>query len=137
MSDLPAATGVSKEATAMAVGCLTKTGYAVLEGPTAATREIRLEAKGQAVRARVPKIHERVEAAWNTRFGEEAVAALRASLGKVLEHPRFAEGLRPHADGWRASRPYLARTEALLASPREALPHHPLVLHRGGWPDGS
>lgn len=50
---------------------------------------------------------------------------------------RLAESLRPHAEGWRATAPYLARTDAQLANPREALPHYPLVLHRGGWPDGS
>jgi len=35
-------------------------------------------------------------------------------------------GLQPYPDGWRAS----------VAS-REVLPHYPMVLHRGGFPDGS
>ena len=26
---------------------------------------------------------------------------------------------------------------AILADPIAALPHHPMVLHRGGWPDGA
>jgi hypothetical protein len=39
--------------------------------------------------------------------------------------PLFA-GLAPYPDGWRAAVP----------SP-VALPHHPMVLHRGGYPDGS
>jgi hypothetical protein len=31
-----------------------------------------------------------------------------------------------HPDGWRAS----------LAKP-QGLPHYPMILHRGGFPDGS
>jgi hypothetical protein len=34
-------------------------------------------------------------------------------------------GLTPHPDGWRASVPAL-----------RTLPHFPMVLHRGGYPDG-
>jgi hypothetical protein len=39
--------------------------------------------------------------------------------------PLFA-GLKPYEDGWRAS----VRTS-------DTLPHYPMVLHRGGYPDGS
>ena len=28
-------------------------------------------------------------------------------------------------------------TTAVLDDPDDALPHYPMVLHRGGWPDGS
>ena len=38
----------------------------------------------------------------------------------------LARGLEPYPDGWRAS----VRRPALL-------PHHPMVLHPGGYPDGS
>ena len=34
-------------------------------------------------------------------------------------------------------RPYATATARLLADPRAALPHHPLMLHRDGFPDGS
>ena len=33
--------------------------------------------------------------------------------------------------------PYLRQTTAVLDDPGAALPHYPMVLHRGGWPDGS
>ena len=36
------------------------------------------------------------------------------------------EGLKPYPDNWRASAPQL-----------RTLPHFPMVLHRGGYPDGS
>ena len=135
--DIPAAAGVSKEATAMALRYLAKTRFAALEGATAATSRAHLTAKGHKAQARQPSVHAQVETAWGPRFGVDEVRALRRSLGGILEHPSLAEGLRPYADGWRATGPYLAGTDALLANPREALPHHPLVLHRGGWPDGS
>lgn len=35
-------------------------------------------------------------------------------------------GLEPHPEGWRA-----------LAAKPVTLPHYPMVLHRGGYPDGS
>jgi len=58
-------------------------------------------------------------------------------LERILDHPQLSGGLTPYPDGWRASKPYAHRTQALIADPRRALPHHPMVLHRGGWPDGS
>ncbi len=36
-----------------------------------------------------------------------------------------------------AGEPYLAQTAAMLEDPTRMLPHYPMVLHRGGWPDGS
>ena len=49
----------------------------------------------------------------------------------------LADGLAPPAGCWRGAKPYLAQTERLLADPTAALPWQPMVLHRGGWPDGS
>jgi hypothetical protein len=39
---------------------------------------------------------------------------------------RLFRGLEPHPGGWRES----------VRKP-DTLPHHPMVLHRGGYPDGS
>ncbi len=46
-------------------------------------------------------------------------------------------GLRPYPDGWRAQRRYKPQADAVLADPWTALPAYPMVLHRGGYPDGS
>ncbi len=135
--DIPTRAGVSKEGTAMALGYLTKNGYAAVEGSTAAAGQARLTAKGSRVQEQLAGVHADVEAAWADRFGADDVRRLRTSVGSVLEHRDLGEGLRPDEDGWRASKPYRARTDALLENPRAALPHYPLVLHRGGWPDGS
>jgi DNA-binding MarR family transcriptional regulator len=135
--DLPGVAGISKEATAMALRYLGKTGYVAVDGSKEATRRVRLTTNGVTAQAELHDVRERVQAAWDERFAEEDVDALRAALGAILEHSNLSEGLRPHPNGWRASKPYRARTEALLEDPRKTLPHYPLVLHRGGWPDGS
>ncbi len=135
--DIPARAGVSKEGTAMALGYLTKNGYAAVEGATAATSRVRLTAKGSKAHGGLAGVHADVEAAWAERFGADKVSRLRTSLVGVLGHRDLGEGLLPHKDGWRATRPYRARTDAMLENPRASLPHYPLVLHRGGWPDGS
>ena len=54
--------------------------------------------------------------------------ALRASLEPLAAGqpaPLFG-GLEPYPDNWRA----------LVRRP-DVLPHFPMVLHRGGYPDGS
>ena len=63
---------------------------------------------------------------------------LRAALDAVVSRREaLAEGLVPPPGGWRGEKPYLAQTRRVLADPAAALPWQPMVLHRGGWPDGS
>jgi hypothetical protein len=81
-----------------------------------------------------------VEQARRTRFGAEQIGALRrrgAPSRSDAGQPRLAQGLRPYPDGWRAQPPFLRQTTAVLNDPAGALPRYPMVLHRGGWPDGS
>ena len=121
----------------MALGYLTKAGHVVREGSTTATARVRLTPAGRTAQAQLPAVHAQIATAWDERFGAAAVERLGTSLDAVLEHANLNEGLRPPPDGWRANKQYRARTDALLADPRTTLPHYPLVLHRGGWPDGS
>ena len=72
-----------------------------------------------------------IEQRWHDRFAAGAVGALRASLEALAiapggGPPPLFEALEPYPDNWRASvpRPVI-------------LPHYPMVLHRGGYPDGS
>jgi DNA-binding MarR family transcriptional regulator len=131
--DLPLLTGVSKEAISMAMGILQKGRFAVLELDPAASRTklIRLTPKGSeaqdAYRQRLAHIEER----WQTRFGKDTICGLRESLERLVgettaELSPLFRGLEPYPDGWRAS----------VRKP-ETLPHYPMVLHRGGFPDGS
>jgi hypothetical protein len=142
VSDLPLAAGMSKEATSMALTYLTKTGYVVVEGATAATKQARLTAEGREAQETLPGVHVAVEDDWRARLGPDEVSRLRSALASVLEQrdadgPRLARGLHPHPGGWRASKPYRERTQAMVDDPSAGLPDYPMVLHRGGWPDGS
>jgi len=121
----------------MALTFLAKTGYVVLEGATAATKVARLSPKGQELQKASGRLHANVDEQWRARFGADDVRRLRFSLQRVLEHADLARGLEPHPGGWRASGGYAERTRTLVENPRAALPHYPMVLHRGGWPDGS
>ena len=135
--DLPALTGISKEAVAVSLTALGKTGFVAVEGVPASKRTIRLTPAGDQVHGAQPRLHTRVGRSWERRYRSDVVSRLRAALELILDHPALPAGLTPYPDGWRASKPYAARTTVMLEDPRSALPHHPMVLHRGGWPDGS
>ena len=135
--ELPSLSGISKEAVAVSLTSLAKTDYVIVEGAPASKRTIRLTPAGEALRIIQPGLHARIERSWATRFGTNVVGPLRTALERILDHPELPVGLTPYPDGWRASKPYADRTQAVLADPRGQLPHCPMVLHRGGWPDGS
>jgi len=131
--DLPRLTGVSKESLSMAMGIVRKKRLAVIEAsePGSRTKVARLTAKGQEARAAYHKLLAAIEKRWETRFGAEAIERLRESLERLAGEPGaksapLFRGLEPYPDGWRASKPK-----------PETLPHYPMVLHRGGFPDGS
>jgi DNA-binding MarR family transcriptional regulator len=129
--DLPLAAAVSKEAVAVALNALEKSGHV-----TVADKLVRLTPEGRAVQERAPAVHAAVEAGWEARFGAADVRRLRAAIESLVADPRLSEGLRPHPGGWRGTPRYQAHTEAMLADPQRGLPRYPMVLHRGGWPDG-
>ena len=122
--DLPSLSGVSKEAISVALGFLQKKRIAVVEPDPAGTRAkiARLISRGRAAQGAYRELLGIIEARWRSRFGMENIDNLR----KNLDLPRLFEGLEPHPDGWRASVRKLT-----------TLPHYPMVLHRGGFPDGS
>jgi hypothetical protein len=123
--EIPAIAGVSPEATSMALKFLTKTGYGTVEAKLA-----RLTAKGLEAQAAAPGLHSDAEQARKTQ-------RLRRACHGILANPRLSEGLRPYPDGWRARKRYAKQTNAVIDDPTGRLPHYPMVLHRGGWPDGS
>jgi hypothetical protein len=140
--ELPLAAGVSKEATSIALTAMTKAGVVAVDGRTAATKRVRLTSKGVVAQAAIPGVHVGVEERWDERFGVDGVRRIRGALEDVLEQrdgerSRLALGLQPYPDGWRASKPYLAHTAAMIEDPTVGLPRYPMVLYRGGWPDGS
>jgi methyltransferase (TIGR00027 family) len=128
--DIPALGGVSRESVAMALGVLRPQGV-VTEGPDPAGTRFkvtRLTAKGITLRDEYPALAAEIERDWRARFGDAKVTALRRALEPLVagDPARLSAGLEPYPDGWRARLPRPA-----------TLPHYPMTLHRGGYPDGS
>lgn len=131
--DLPNMAGVSKEAISMAAGILRKNRMIAVEAqsPGSRTKVMRLTAKGLRAKDACRDLLNTTEASWNACFGVGALGELRESLERLVGEPTaesspLFRGLEPHADNWRAK----------VRRPR-TLPHYPMVLHRGGFPDGS
>ena len=134
LRELPVLTGVSKEANAMAVGFLARRECVVVEPVplTSRGKQVRLTPKGERAQDKYRRVLSGTEARWITRFGTDLITSLRQSLEGILtpdpaaSGSPLAPGLEPYPDGWRAS----VRRPTVL-------PHYPMVLHRGGYPDGS
>jgi DNA-binding MarR family transcriptional regulator len=131
--DLPLLSGVSKEAITMAMGILQKRHAAVIEPDQSGARAkvARLTRKGREAQDAYRQLVSIIEERWQARFGKGVVRTLRESLERLAGDPTAQRsplfgGLEPYPDGWRAS----------VRKP-DTLPHYPMVLHRGGFPDGS
>jgi DNA-binding MarR family transcriptional regulator len=124
--ELPRLAGVSKEAIAIALSFLEKRGYANVEPPSSGSRVkvLRLTPKGRHARETYHQLLQAIEERWQDRFGRKVIAGLRAALERI--DGELFRGLDPHPNCWRAA----------VARP-ESLPHYPMILHRGGFPDGS
>jgi methyltransferase (TIGR00027 family) len=133
LRDLPLLTGISREAVNWALGVLVRGRLAVEEPDPAASRGkvARLTPAGRRAQHRHLELLGAVEDRWTQRFGGDTIGALRGSLEVLavgadgLPPPLF-EALEPYPDNWRA-----------LVRPPRTLPNYPMVLHRGGYPDGS
>ena len=130
--DLPLPGGISKEAVAMALGFLTKRGYAKVQADAEGGRAKVLLLTPQGMRAREDyrRLLTRIERRWTERFGEKIKDA-KETLGRIAgdgtaENSPLFRGLEPYPEGWRSR----------VRKP-VTLPHYPMVLHRGGYPDGS
>jgi DNA-binding MarR family transcriptional regulator len=133
VGDLPRLTGVSREAIAMCVGWLERHGCVVTERVATARsgKTVRLTPKGENALRKYRRVLAITEATWRARYGadvlDELGGALEAVVGDgTLAASPLAPGLVTYPDNWRAR-----------VRPPEMLPHHPMVLHRGGYPDGS
>jgi DNA-binding MarR family transcriptional regulator len=131
--DLPRLTGVSKEAVAASLGRLEERGLIVVEAASSGSRvkTVTLTSRGRIAQDAYNRLVGEIEEKWRARFGKDAVDSLRESLERLdgdatAQHSPLFRGLEPYPDGWRAA----------VAKP-EVLPDYPMVLHRGGFPDGS
>lgn len=123
LADVPRLAGISKEAVAMAANYAVRQGLA--EGN--AERALALTDSGRAAFDD-----------YTARVARADDEHLRAALTALLEQRNaLSAGFIPPPGCWRGAKPYLAQTERLIADPISALPRHPMILHRGGWPDGA
>lgn len=111
LRDLPTITGVSKESIAMAMGILrTKRLVAVAAGVVCLTPS------GVAAQNASNHLLAAIEDRWRA-------GSLRDALDRIVPRLDIAS---LYSDGWRSK----------VRQPG-TLPHYPMVLHRGGFPDGS
>jgi methyltransferase (TIGR00027 family) len=130
LRDLPALTGTSTASVRWALGILTRGDLAAEEPDPAASRGkvARLTPRGLDAQHLYHELTGTIERRWHDRFTPGVTGALRASLEPLAagRPPVLSGGLEPYPDNWRAS----VRRPATM-------PHFPIVLHRGGYPDGS
>src|SRR5665213_425088 len=112
--------GVSKESLQMAAGFLEKRGYAVVESEQR-TKVIGLSPKGAEAQKKCLQGLANLERQWEKKFSSGLSGALQKFDEELLR-----QGMEPYPGGWRASVPKPV-----------TLPQYPMVLHRGGYPDGS
>jgi hypothetical protein len=140
VTELVAASGVSTVAVNALLGFLQRHRLGVVSSQQR-RRSVRLTGAGMAAREQHLYIVDGQRERHRGRYGA-VVDELSAAALAILEArdadgtPRVAQGLRPPPGSWRARRSYLAQTEAFVADPWR-LPAQPMVLHRGGYPDGS
>jgi hypothetical protein len=133
LRDLPPLTGISKEAVSWAVGVLARSRLAVEVPDPAASRGkvARLTSAGISAQHVYREFVCTVEQRWQERYTGGTVSALRQALEALAtapdgQQPPLFGALVPYPDNWRAQ-----------TRPPRTLPHYPMVLHRGGYPDGS
>lgn len=135
ITELPVRSGVSREAWNMALSWLEKRDLVTTIGATTANSErktARLTERGAEMRRMSNEQCREVEQSWRGTSGAASTDALHENLvcltgptGLLAGSP-LAPCLEPYEDGWRS-----------LKRPATALPHFPMILHRGGYPDGS
>jgi DNA-binding MarR family transcriptional regulator len=130
--DLPRRSGISRAGIDMALGDLVRRGLATVERtPEATFKAVRLTPEGADARDTYKKQLRMVESSWKRRFGPDTVNELRDVLEAMVGHQDSADSpmrqaIRPYPEGWRAK-----------VKVADTLPHYPMVLHRGGYPDGA
>ena len=117
--DLPRAMGVAKETAAVITGQVHRQGLLAIS----ASKTASITDAGRRALAAAAAAVAAVEADWPT----EIRAHLEPLVGDgTVGGSALAEAIRPPEGTWRQRRP----------TPL-TLPHHPVVSHRGGYPDGS
>lgn len=128
--DLPDVTGVAKKAWDSGVPLAERSGlWAVEPAAQGRGKQMRLTDAGRAMRDAYAASLRQIESDWAARCAAP-LAKLRTELesfvGDGSPNAPVFKGIEPYPDCWRAE-----------IAPIKTLPHHPVVSHRGGYPDGS
>ncbi|HUP84484.1 MAG TPA: hypothetical protein VM143_02345 [Acidimicrobiales bacterium] len=132
VSELPRLVGASKEAIAHSLTVSKRIDIVIVDkAPGKRTSEARLTPRGRVAQQRHHDLVNDIERRWATRFGGEVVQSLRSSLEEIvvasdLADSPLAEAYGPLPGTWRAEVP----------TP-ETLPHFPMLVRGGGYPDGA
>jgi DNA-binding MarR family transcriptional regulator len=140
--DLPVLSGVSKESISMAMGVLQNMQLALIETDRASrTKMVYLTPKGKEKQAAYRQHLAAIEEKWQRHLGKNNIATLRQWLehlmvGSSVRNCAADESFDQASPVFRALQPYPDNWRARVPKPT-AFPHFPMVLHRGGYPDGS
>lgn len=132
IADLPQLAGASKEAIGLSLTVATRGDLVAVEkAPGKRTRQARLTPRGLVAGERHLDLVSDIECRWVRRFGPDVLRTLRSSLEAIVVTPELcnsplAAAYGPLPGTWRADKP----------AP-ETLPHYPLVVRGGGYPDGA
>jgi hypothetical protein len=126
-ADLVRRSGISKEAMAFLTGWRQRPRLSVESAP----RTLTLTAAGRIAKTEYETLARTIEQSWATRFPGDVAARLRSALEQVvvdatLARSPLAQLVKAPEGCWRS----------WVKSP-ETLPHFPMILHRGGYPDGA
>jgi len=117
--DLPGAMGVAKETASVMTGQVRREGFVSIS----ASKEVAMTDAGLRAAAACDAAVDAVEARWPSELRTQ----LEPLVGDgTVAGCALAEAIRPPEPTWRYRRPQ-----------PQTLPHHPVISHRGGYPDGS
>jgi hypothetical protein len=126
-SDLARRSGISKEAMGFLTGWRQRPRLSLESAP----RTLSLTAAGQSANADYETLARTIEQSWSRRFPGDLTGRLRSALEQVvvdttLDQSPLAFLVKAPQGCWRS----------WVKTP-ETLPHFPMILHRGGYPDGA
>jgi hypothetical protein len=128
--DLVTRTGVARETLNAMVESMRRTDHLTIARDNSVPT-VRLTSSGHEALDDYYRRLRDVETQWRSRFGPAALDRLRDELEALvgdldLARSPLAQAIEPPPTGWRAKMPR-----------PHTLPHHPVISHRGGYPDGS
>jgi hypothetical protein len=125
-ADLVRRSGISKEAMAFLTGWRQRPRLSV-----ESARTLILTDAGRSAKTDYKTLVRTIEHLWAKQFGGDVTRRLRSALEQVvadatLDRSPLAQLVKAPEGCWRS-----------WVKTAETLPHFPMILHRGGYPDGS